>query len=137
MIFTGSIFTVDMTHKITSFGINDKFISVTLVAFATSIPELITCLHLIKHNNEDMVVGNILGSNIFNICITIGIPVIIIGNLNLNGLGIIDAINFLIASIILVIFAPIKNKLGKFEGVIMIIILLIYFGYIIWEGLGL
>ena len=136
MIFTGSIFTVDMTHKITSFGINDKFISVTLVAFATSIPELITCLHLIKHNNEDMVVGNILGSNIFNICITIGIPVIIIGNLNLNGLGIIDAINFLIASIILVIFAPIKNKLGKFEGVIMIIILLIYFGYIIWEGLG-
>ena len=84
-----------------------------------------------------MVVGNILGSNIFNICIAITFPVIILGNLNMNGLGIIDAINFLIASIILVIFAPIKNKIGKFEGVIMISILMIYFGYIIWEGLGL
>ena len=84
-----------------------------------------------------MIVGNILGSNIFNICIAITFPVIILGNLNMNGLGIIDAINFLIASIILVIFAPIKNKIGKFEGVIMISILMIYFGYIIWEGLGL
>ena len=137
MIFVGSIFTVDMAQKITTFGISDKLISATVIAFATSVPELVTCLHLIKHNNEDMIVGNILGSNIFNICIAITFPVIILGNLNMNGLGIIDAINFLIASIILVIFAPIKNKIGKFEGVIMISILMIYFGYIIWEGLGL
>lgn len=137
MILVGSIFMVDMAYKIVSYGVNEKFISVTLIAFATSIPELVTCLHLIKHNKEDMVIGNILGSNIFNICIAITFPVIILGNLNMNGLGIIDAINFLIASIILVIFAPIKSKLGKFEGAIMIMILIIYFGYILWEGLGL
>lgn len=137
MIFLGSIFTVDMAYKLTSFGVSDKLLSLSVIAFATSIPELIVCFHFMKNNDEDMIVGNILGSNIFNICITLGIPVIIMGTLNINALSIVDIVNFLIATLILVLFAPIKDKLGKFEGTIMIIIFVIYYGYILWEGLGI
>lgn len=137
MIFLGSIFTVDMAYKLTSFGVSSKILSVSIIAFATSIPELITCFHFMKSNDEDMIIGNILGSNIFNICITLGIPVIIMGTLNINVLSIVDIVNFLIATFILVLFAPIKEKIGKFEGTIMVIIFIIYYGYILWEGLGI
>ena len=137
MIFLGSIFTVDMAYKLTSFGVSDKILSVSIIAFATSIPELITCLYFRKNNDEDMIIGNILGSNIFNICIALAIPVIIMGTLNINALSIIDIVNFLLSAIILVLFAPIKEKIGKFESTIMIIIFVIYYGYMLWEGLGI
>ena len=137
MIFLGSIFTVDMAYKLTSFGISDKILSVSIIAFATSIPELITCLYFRKNNDEDMIIGNILGSNIFNICIALAIPVIIMGTLNINALSIVDIVNFLLSAIILVLFAPIKEKIGKFESTIMIIIFVIYYGYMLWEGLGI
>ena len=137
MIFLGSIFTVDMAYKLTSFGVSDKILSVSIIAFATSIPELITCLYFRKNNDEDMIIGNILGSNIFNICIALAIPVIIMGTLNINALSIIDIVNFLLSALILVLFAPIKEKIGKFESTIMIIIFVIYYGYMLWEGLGI
>lgn len=137
MIFVGSIFTVDMAYKISMLGVSMKVLSASLIAFATSIPEIITCYHFMKNNDEDAIIGNILGSNIFNICITLALPVIIVGNLNMNGMSIIDAINLIIATIILVIFAPIRNKIGKFESTIMILILLIYYGFILWEGFSL
>ena len=137
MIFVGSIFTVDMAYKISMLGISMKVLSASLIAFATSIPEIITCYHFMKNNDEDAIIGNILGSNIFNICITLALPVIIVGNLNMNGMSIIDAINLIIATIMLVIFAPIRNKIGKFESTIMILILIIYYGFILWEGFSL
>ena len=137
MIFVGSIFTVDMAYKISMLGVSMKVLSASLIAFATSIPEIITCYHFMKNNDEDAIIGNILGSNIFNICITLALPVIIVGNLNMNGMSIIDAINLIIATLMLIIFAPIRNKIGKFESTIMILILLIYYGFILWEGFSL
>ena len=137
MIFAGSVFTVDMAYELSNLGANLKLISVGLIAFSTSIPELTTCMHLIKQKKDDMVIANILGSNIFNICIVLGIPIIIYGSLNVNSMSIVDIVNFILAAIILYIFAPIRTKIGKFEGIIMIFTLLIYYGFILWEGLGL
>ena len=137
MIFAGSFFTVDMAYKFSEIGANLKLISVGLIAFSTSIPELTTCMHLIKSKKDDMVIGNILGSNIFNICVVLGVPIIIYGDLNVNSMSIVDIINFILAAIILYIFAPIRSRIGKFEGIIMIIVLLIYYGFVLWEGLGL
>ncbi len=137
MVFVGSIFTVDMAYKISTYGVSLKLISASLIAFATSIPELITCYHFMKNNDEDAIIGNILGSNIFNICITLAIPVIIVGKLNMSSLSVIDAFNFITSTIILIIFAPIRNKIGKFESIIMMTLLLIYYGFILWEGMSL
>ena len=134
MIIVGSIFTVDMIHKISLFGISEKILTLYLIALISAIPELTTCLVALKESKDDLIIGNILGSNIFNICIVLAIPVIMFGNFNINELSIIDTINFLIAAIILFIFAPIKNKIGKLEGVIMLSIFMIYYIYVILEG---
>ena len=137
MIFIGSIFTVDIAYKISEFNVSLKLLSISLIAFATSIPELSVCMHLIKSDNDDLVIGNILGSNIFNICIVLGIPIIIFGGLNANSMSFVDIVNLVVVNLILYIFAPIKSKLGKFEGNIMIILLIVYYSFILWEGLGL
>ncbi len=134
MILIGSIFAVDMAHKITLFGIDEKMLTLLIIAFATSLPELIVCLTALKNNEQDLIIGNILGSNIFNICIVLALPIIIMGNLNMNCVSIIDILNFLIAAIILLVFAPIKKHIGKIEGIIMFSIFLIYYVYIILEG---
>ena len=126
-----------MAYKITELGVSMKLISVLLIAFATSIPEIITCYYFVRNNDEDAIIGNILGSNIFNICITLALPVIIVGKLNMNGMSIVDAINLIIATIMLIIFAPIRNKIGKFESTIMLLVLLIYYVFILWEGFSL
>lgn len=136
MIILGSIFTVDMAYKLSSL-VPLKFLSLSVIALATSIPEIIACAKFLKIDNENLIIGDIIGSNIFNICITIGLPVIIGGTLMANSITIIDIINFVLAAFILMLFAPIKHKLGKFEGAIMLIIFMIYYGFIIWEGLGL
>lgn len=136
MIFVGSIFIVDMAHKMSSI-ITLKFLSLSVIALVTSIPELITCFYFLKNNNEDLVIGDILGSNIFNICITIALPVIIMGNLNVNALTVVDIVNLVISSLILFLFAPIKQNLSKSEGIIMIIIFIIYYSFVLWEGLGI
>ena len=137
MIFVGSIFTVDMAYKISLLGISMKVLSASLIAFATSIPEIITCYHFMKNDDEDAIIGNILGSNIFNICITLAFPVIIVGKLNMNGISVIDAVNLLIATIMLIVFAPIRNRIGEFESTIMLLVLLVYYGFILWEGFSL
>lgn len=134
MIIVGSIFTVDMIHKISLFGINEKALTLYLVSLTVAIPELTNCLSALKESKEDLIIGNLVGSNIFNICIVLAIPVVIFGNFNINELSIIDIINFVIAAIILYIFAPIKNKIGKLEGVIMLSIFMIYYIYVILEG---
>lgn len=134
MIITGSIFTVDMIHKISLFGINEKALTLYLVSLMVSIPELTNCLSALKESKEDLIIGNLVGSNIFNICIVLAIPVVIFGNFNINELSIVDIINFVIAAIILYIFAPIKNRIGKLEGVIMLSIFMIYYIYVILEG---
>lgn len=134
MIIMGSIFTVDVASKMIHSGISERVLSLLIIALATSVPELINCTMAIKNKQDDLIIGNILGSNIFSICICISIPAIIVGNLNVNGLSFIDIINFLIANILLLIFAPLKDKMGKREGLILLSIFVIYYTYIILEG---
>ena len=133
MIIVGSIFSVNMIYKISLEFLNIKILSVFLLALITSLPELIYGIRAIK-NQDDLIIGNVIGSNIFNICICIAIPVIILGNLNVNFLSIVDLLNLLISAIIIFLFAQRKSKIGKFEGIIMLSVFLIYFVYIIVEG---
>lgn len=134
MIIMGSTFTVDVASKMINSGISERLLSLLIIALATSIPELITCIMAIKNKQDDLIIGNILGSNIFSICICISIPAIIVGNLNINALSVVDIINFVIANLLLLIFAPLQDKMGKKEGLILLSIFVIYYTYIILEG---
>ena len=78
MIIFGSKLTVNAATQIAkSFGVSDRFIGLTVVALGTSLPEMVTSITAAKKGNADIAVGNIVGSNIFNILFVVGISAVI------------------------------------------------------------
>ena len=108
-------------------GISDRLISLTIIAIGTSLPELVTTVVAAKKSEQDMLVGNIIGSNIFNICVVLGIPVTIYGALPSSSFLTIDLIMFIASAVLLFIFAITKKKITRIEGLVMFITFIIYY----------
>ena len=84
-IVLGSNFVVDSATKIAAImGVSERMIALTIIALGTSLPELVTSITATKKGEYDIAIGNVVGSNIFNIGVVIGIPVALFG-----GIGII------------------------------------------------
>ena len=119
----------------TAVGISDRIIALTIIAFGTSLPELITTIKASKRGETDLLVGNIVGSNIFNICIVLGLPVALFGTITPNSFDILDIIMLIGSTVILLLVAKTGRKITRSEGFMMITILLIYYGYLITNAL--
>ena len=135
----GANFLIDGTVLIAKeFGFTERVISVSLVAFGTSIPELSTALVAALKKEESLAVGNLIGSNIFNILAVLGITSIIqpISLSQFNNLAVTflyhplftDFVWMLFATIILGIFIYFKSKniISRIEGVILFSLYLIF-----------
>lgn len=131
LIVWGSDVTVDAASNLASlFGMSDRIIGLTIVAFGTSLPELITSVTAAKKGNADIAIGNIVGSNIFNILFVVGTAALIT--------PVIYPVSFLADSIVAVLAAVLllvcvcnrENKLKKGGGMIMLVAYLAYFGYL-------
>ena len=113
-----------------SIGISQKIISVTIISIGTSLPELVTTVVAAKKGENSMAIGNIVGSNIFNICIVLGLPIIILGEAATLAFNIVDIAFMLSAALLLWIFAATNRKLKRYEAVILIAMYCVYGGYI-------
>ena len=83
MIVFGSEFVVNSASTIAkNLGVSAKMISLTIIALGTSLPELVTSITATRKGEHDLAIGNVVGSNIFNLGIVIGIPVAIFGGTN-------------------------------------------------------
>jgi cation:H+ antiporter len=111
-------------------GISQKIISVTIVSIGTSLPELVTTIVAAKKGENRMAIGNIIGSNIFNICIVLGLPVVILGGVATTAFNAIDILFMLLAALLLWIFTATGRKLKRYEGIIFIAMYCVYGGYI-------
>ena len=112
-----------------SFGISERFIGLTIVALGTSLPELFTSVIAAKKGNADIAVGNIVGSNIFNILFVVGITSLIT-DVPFASKFIIDSI-FMIAAAVMLFLCALKNKaIGKKTGIIFLSGYIIYFIYL-------
>lgn len=111
-------------------GVSERIISLSVIALGTSLPELVTSISAVKKNEYDLVLGNILGSNIFNIGIVVSLPILIFGSININ-INYIDIITMLSAVIILFISSINDKKISKREGLLFLIIFIIYYSYIL------
>lgn len=132
-IILGSNVVVDSASHIASMlGVSQKMIALTVVAFGTSLPELVTSIVSTRKGEQEILVGNIVGSNIFNIGIVLGLPVAMFGGIPAIGFNIIDLITMIVAAILLFVFAFKDHKIGKFEGIVMLIIFVIYYSYVIF-----
>ena len=116
-----------------SIGVSQKIISVTIVSIGTSLPELVTTVVAVKKGECDMAIGNIVGSNIFNICIVLGLPVIFLGEVETYAFGVVDIAFMMAAVVLLWIFTATNRKLKRHEAVIFIAAYCLYAGYIFMQ----
>lgn len=127
-IVVGSNLVVDSATNIAkTIGISERIISLTIIAIGTSLPELVTTIVSSLKKEQDILLGNIIGSNIFNICIVLGIPVAIFGSITPASFQLIDVAMLLLSSIILFIFATTHRKISKYEGLALIAIFITYY----------
>ncbi len=132
-IILGSNVVVDSASKIASLmGISQKMIALTVVAFGTSLPELVTSIVSTRKGEHEILVGNIVGSNIFNIGIVLGVPVALFGGIQAVGFSIIDLIVMIVSAILLFVFAYRDHEIHRHEGIIMLVLFVVYYSYVIF-----
>lgn len=85
-------------------NISEKIITMTVIVIGTSLPELIMTVTSARKKEFDMAIGNIIGTNIFNICIVLGLPILIYGDIPLTNYNIIDILAVFLTSLVLFFF---------------------------------
>lgn len=108
-------------------GISERIIALTIIALGTSLPELVTSVVATKKGEYDIAIGNVVGSNIFNIGIVLGIPVSIFGSIPVGSFNFFDLGFFLASSLALFTFAVNDYKIKRYEGIILLIMFFIYY----------
>lgn len=127
-IIAGSNMVVNSASSIAKLlGLSERVISLSIIAFGTSLPELVTTIVSSKKGEQDLLVGNIIGSNIFNICIVLGVPVSIYGSITPINFNVIDLIMLILSALIIYIFSCTKKTVSKTEGIIMLFLFIIYY----------
>lgn len=132
LVVFGSNITVNAATEIaTMFGMSERFIGLTIVALGTSLPELVTSITAALKKNADIAIGNIVGSNIFNILFVIGTSAMITPVAYQNQF-LIDSIFCVATAMLLLLLVLNKDKkLKRWGGIIMLICYAGYFVYLI------
>ncbi len=112
-------------------NISEKIITMVAIVIGTSLPEMVTTITSAKKGEFDMAIGNIVGTNIFNICIVLGLPITIFGDITLTGFNFIDILMVFISSSCLYIFARSERTISKKEGFVMLLLFLVYYLYLL------
>ncbi len=129
-IALGSDWVVDgATVVSTALGMSQTLIGLTVVAFGTSLPELVTSITAAKKNEVDMALGNAIGSNVFNILMVLGIAGAI-SPMTFMTENLIDIIVLTVFSVIVWVIAWKKEKINRPAGILMLVLYAAYFAYI-------
>ena len=112
-------------------GVSERMIALTVVALGTSLPELVTSVSATRKGEYDIAIGNVVGSNIFNLGIVLGLPVAILGGIEKISFHYFDLLALLISAFLLFIFSYNDRKITKLEGIIMLILFVIYYSFVI------
>ena len=132
-IIVGSNFVVNSSIYIAkAIGISERIIGLTIIALGTSLPELVTSIVATKKGEYDIAIGNVVGSNIFNIGIVLGLPIAIFGGISVGTFNYVDLVFLLASTLSLFAFAVNDYKIRRHEGIILLIMFLIYYGIILF-----
>lgn len=132
-IVLGSDFTVTGATAIAeALNVDDRIIGLTIVAFGTSLPELVTSVTAARKHQADIAIGNIVGSNIFNILLVIGLAGVFSPNpIKFENSFIIDGIVAVVSAVLLWLLIFKDKKLRKSGGIIMLCCYAAYFVYLL------
>ncbi|MBQ2550628.1 MAG: calcium/sodium antiporter [Bacteroidales bacterium] len=131
LIFGGNLFVDSATDLARMLGVSDKFIAVTILAGGTSLPELATSLVAALKGRDQLALGNILGSNVFNILLILGSSALITP-LSFASVTLIDAAVLLLSVILLLLWAYTgrRERIDRWEGGIMLLLFGAYYYYL-------
>ena len=118
-----------------SVGISEKVITMVVLVIGTSAPELVLAVTSAKKNEFDIVLGNIIGTNIFNIGFVLGLPVLLLGSVTSFDFTFVDMFAMLIAGFYLFLYSRDDKLLTRKEGIFMVFTFLMYYIYIILNGI--
>ncbi len=113
-----------------NFGMTESFIGLTIVALGTSLPELVTSFVAAKKGENDLAIGNVVGSNLFNILFILGTSAVI-SPITVSITSIYDTIILIAINIVVFVTAKSKNKITKTEGAIYLLIYVAFFVYVL------
>ena len=130
-IVLGGNFVVDSASYIAmEFGMSETLVGLTIVAIGTSLPELVTSLTALKKDENEIVIGNVVGSNIFNILFVLGSSSTI-SSIALNQNMLVDIALMVFVTILCYIFAITEDKFDKKEGLLLIVLFIAYMAFAI------
>lgn len=131
MIVWGSDISVDAATALAKmFGMSERLIGLTIVAFGTSLPELVTSVTAAIKGKADIAVGNIVGSNIFNILFVVGTTALITP-VTYSSDFLVDSLVAVATMILLLVCVARKKELGRPAGIVMLLVYAGYFVYLI------
>lgn len=124
LIVDSAVFIAEAIH------ISQKAIAMTIIVIGTSLPELTITVMSAKKGEFDMAIGNIIGTNIFNICVVLGLPVTIFGSVYSSSFNLIDMVIVLLAALLLSVFGTSDKELSRREGIVMLLVVIVYYLYL-------
>lgn len=129
LIFGCDMFVDDAIKIAREWGVNDAIISVTLIACGTSLPELAASITAALKKNTQMALGNIIGSNIFNLTLILGLSSQVTPLVS-SGIGLTDYL-VMIGAVILTFAAGCRGRIGRAGGVVLLVSFILYNWYLI------
>jgi len=123
---------VELAHAI---GFSEKLITMVILVIGTSTPELVLAVTSAKKNEFDIILGNIIGTNIFNIGFVLGLPVLLIGGVSSFDFTLVDMIAMVLAGVYLYEYSKDDRILTKKEGIFMVGVFIVYYSYVLINGI--
>jgi cation:H+ antiporter len=130
IIMGGDIVVENASIIAANFGMSQTLIGLTMVAVGTSLPELVTSIVAARKGESDLALGNVIGSNVFNIVFILGFSSII-SPMTVDVLAIYDTVVLLAISALTLVFAKTNKRFSRSEGAVLLAIYVIYFVYIL------
>lgn len=130
IIFGGDLVVDNGTEIAYSLGMSETLVGLTIIAIGTSLPELVTSISAALKKESEIALGNIVGSNIFNILFVLGASATI-SPLAVNDKMFMDVILMIVLTFVILVFSRTSFKIGKREGSVLVIAYIIYMVYII------
>ena len=131
LIYGGNLFVDNATVLARQLGVSDKFIAVTVLAGGTSLPELATSVVAAAKGKDQLALGNILGSNVFNVLLILG-TASVITPLSFASMNLVDASLLIASALLLLIWAYTgrRNRIDRWEGAVMLLCFVTYYIFI-------
>lgn len=135
LIGGSEVFVEGATKVAQALGVSDAIIGLTIVAGGTSLPELATSVVSARKGNSGIAIGNVLGSNIFNILMILGVTGLI-SPLSYSGITLVDMSVMVVSMLLLWMFSFTKYTVARWEGVVLVLIFLAYLTYLVMGAMG-